>query len=341
MSEEIKSKDFNKNMLRDRAEKVPPVTDEMWSQVSEFNRSMVEEFLEESTHLSKQSQKQYKSALRIFYYWVYETLKDKPIYDIKKKDYLRFQNSLIRRGMSSNGIKIKRSAVSSLNKYLINFYEDEDSFKTFRNFVEGVPNPTPNKVYNKIPLSKEECELIIKTLEEDKQWQVLAAFKFLYYSGCRRAELLELKKEVVTYEPLKDKEGNPTEKYKTHLLRTKGGGEQGEVRALLFDDDVKHYMQKWLDFRGEDDCEYMFTSSYGNKVEQLDITTPNYWFSDIISDIVGRRTNVHLMRGTRATHILEDGKDIKVAQKLLGHKDVSTTQGFYDLRDDDDDLDEL
>jgi site-specific recombinase XerD len=89
--------------------------------VNPFNREKVEEFLLESTHLSKQSQIQYKSALRIFYFWVHDSLNDKNIYEIKKKDFMRFQNFLIRRGLSSNGIKLKRSAVSSLNKYLINF----------------------------------------------------------------------------------------------------------------------------------------------------------------------------------------------------------------------------
>lgn len=332
------TKEFNSNMLRKRAEKIEPVTDEMWKLVNPFNREKVEEFLLESTHLSKQSQTQYKSALRIFYYWVYESLKDKPIYEIKKKDFMRFQNSLIRRGMSSNGVKMKRSVISSLNKYLINYYEDDEDFETFRNFVEGVQNPTPNKVYNKVALSKEEYDLIIKTLEEDEQWQILAALKFLYASGCRRSELLQLKKSIVETEPLKDKQGNPTKMYKTHDVRAKGRGEQGEVRGLLFDEEAKLAISKWLEVRGEDDCPYIFVSQREGKVEQLNTSAPNYWFKEIISDIVGRRINVHLTRSSRATHALDDGADMKAIAKLLGHKDTSTTEKFYDLRENEDDL---
>lgn len=328
-------------MLRKRADKSPDITDEMWKKVNPFNREKVEEFLEESTHLSKYSQKQYRSSLRIFYYWVYESLNNKSIYEIKKKDFMRFQNYLIRKGQSSNAIKLKRSAVSSLNKYLINFYEDEEEFLTFRNFVEGVPNPTPNKVYNKIPLTKEEFELILKALEEDGQWQILAAMHFLYASACRRAELLQLKKEIVNYEPIKDKEGNPTNMYRTHELRAKGKGEFGEIRSLLFDDRAKLAIEKWLEVRGEDDCPYLFVSKYDGKINQLGLSAPNYWCKEIISDIIGRRVNPHLIRGTRSTHILEEGKDIKKAQVLLGHKQSSTTDQFYDLRQNKDDLSDI
>lgn len=343
-NEEIKNqeleekKEIKMNTLRERASKEKPVTSEMWEKVNSYNRNFVEEFLMESTHLSAKSQVQYKSALYQFYYWVHETLNDKKINQIKKKDFLRYQNSLIRRGVSSNGIKMKRSAISSMNKYLINYYEDEEDFMTFRNFVEGVQNPTPNKVYNKIPLSKDELELIYKTLEEDEEWQIIAGLKVLYSSGCRRGEFLQLKKEIVNYEPLKDKDGNPTNTYKTNPVRAKGKGEQGEIRPLLIDKEAIDAINKWLEVRGEDDCEYIFISKHDGKIQQLGITTPNYWFKEIISDIVGRRINVHLTRSTRATHALEDGSDIKAVARLLSHKQTSTTEQFYDLRDNEDDV---
>jgi site-specific recombinase XerD len=333
---------LNENMYRERAQRLPEVTDEQWSTVNSFNREKVEEFLLESTHLSPQSQKQYKSALRQFYYWVQQTFgENKKIYQIKKKDFMRFQNMLQRRGMSSNAIKLKRSCVSSLNKYLINFYEDEEEFATFRNFVEGVPNPTPNKVYKKIPLTHEEFELILKTLEEDGQWQIIAALHLMYASACRRSELIQLKKEIVTYPYAKDKDGNDTNYYMTHEVRAKGRGEDGKPRRLLFDDKARNAVLKWLEVRGEDDCPFIFVSKYKNEVRQINVTTINYWCKEIISDIIGRRVNPHLIRGTRSTHLLLEGKDIKKAQALLGHEDSSTTDKFYDLRDNKDDLSDI
>lgn len=80
---------IEKNMLRDRAKGIPKITDEMWSEVNEHNREIVQEYFDSNKHLSKQSIKQYTSALRIFFYFVKTNLKNKELFKIKKKRFFK------------------------------------------------------------------------------------------------------------------------------------------------------------------------------------------------------------------------------------------------------------
>lgn len=332
-----------------RNDPLPIVTDEMWQEVNKFNRNMTEEFLQESVQLSKETLKQYTSALRIFFNWVREHLQNKQLTDIKSRDYLRYQNYLIRYGLSSSATRLKRSAISSLNGYVLLYYEDE--FPTFKNFIsKKIPAPEQVFVYDKVPLNPEEYEKLTDELRRLEEWQKLAYVEFTYSTGCRRAESIQLLKEIIDY-PLitkkvkvKNKEtGIEEEKeanyYVTHKIRCKGKGETGKERKLKFKQDVMDSLKKWLEIRGEDDCSYIFITKYGGKIKQVTPSTIGDWCNGLFADIIGRRVHPHLFRESRATNlVVHENKDIEAARSLLGHNSTETTK-IYVIKDEDDESD--
>ena len=320
--------------------KLKPVTEEEWSQVNKVNQQIAKEFLRQS-QLSPNTLKQYQSAVQIFFRWVMQELDNKPLNELKPRHGLSYQNFLVEEGLSPNAVKFKRSVVSSLCGFVEVFMDDE--FPTFRNiFNKKVPNVAKTNVREKIPITSEEYKKLCDELEKREEWQMLAFLKFTYFSGCRKSEVHQLLKEVVTYDKVKDRDGNYKPYYQTHNVRAKGKGREGRLTKLIFDDEVKQALEKWLSVRGDDCCEFMFVTKKKNgEVKHIDKSTFNYWASNTFSEILGREIWVHLIRSSRATNIVvEEGKSIEAAQVLLGHSSSETTK-IYVVRDHDDDLDEL
>lgn len=315
--------------------KLPRVSKEEWEQCNQFNIDIVEEFLKQY-HLSPRTLEQYKSALKIFFRWVSVSASNRPLYDLKARDALRYQNFLIECGMSSAAIRFKRAAVSSICNYLEVYYQDE--YGSFKNiFTKAIPVPVKTIVNEKSPLTQDELSKLIRTLVANGKFQMAAYVRFSYSSGCRRAEAAQLQKEVVDYKMVSGKHY-----YMTHPIRCKGRGREGKVRRLVFDDFAMRAIRKWIQERGEDDCPYVFVRKTKDGVcTPLSPHTFNNWCEDTFTKIVGRRVHPHMFRSTRATHLVVDAKkDIRTAQALLGHESPETTN-LYVIRNSDDDIEDV
>lgn len=325
------------NMLRERADKLPSVTDEMFESCNPHNVMLVKQYLESSNILSKQTLKQYRSGLYQFTYWLKENATDKPFYKVKKFDFKRYMSYLISRGMSSSALKFKKSSVSAFCSKFIEVFivEDMEEYATFRNFTSDVVDIPKNITYEKIPITQEEYNLLISTLTDDENWLGVAWVATYWRTGCRRAEGLQFKTEILNYD-------HGDKNYiLSHKVRGKGSGLDGKSDEYMIPLDAIEHIKKWIDVRGYE-SEYIFTSNKGGTITKLTEEWCDRFCHDVLSDILGRRINVHLFKGSCVTHLLDSGVDMKLVSKYVAqHNDISTTSQFYDLRDDSSEKDKI
>ena len=324
--------EINKNMVRERALKLPEVTDEMYQQCNAETREMIEEYFSANPQLSKDTKKQYWSANRQFAYWVHTSCSDKPLYKIKKRDFIRFMSYLVNRGMSSSGLKFKKSAISSLCGYIEdNVSDDEDmpEYSKFRNFTKAFKDIPKNYVYEKIPISEEEYEKLKEVLLDDGNYMALAWVSCAFNCGARRGGIIQFKTESA-------KQVIPQGKsyVMSNKVREKGRSLDGKICQYMLNEECLKYINLWLDKRGYEH-EYIFTTRYKGEIRQVSREWVNDVCTNILSDILGRRINPHLFKASAITYLLSKGKDIKTVSKYIAmHNDISTTQNFYDLRPD-------
>jgi len=319
---------INKNMLRVIADKLPEVTNEMFETCNPENIKLIKEFEEMHPLLSSQTKAQYRSGVKQFTWWVKTALNDKAFYEITKRDFNRYLSYLINRGMSSSGIKFKKSCVSTICEYAERILSEEiDLYSKFHNFTKTDIKIPKNYVYNKIAISEAEYKILIDTLMEDKNYLAVAWVACAYNTGSRRGGLRGFKTEIV-YKPVEEGQ----EFIMSNWVREKGNSEDGKQCEYMIPISALYYLKLWVEKRGYEH-EFLFTTKHNGEYNQISLGWADDLCSNILSDILGRRINPHLFKASAISHYLSSGMDLKFVSKHIGqHNDISTTSSFYDLR---------
>jgi len=331
--------EINMHQLKDRADKLEDITDEQWNLCLKENREMVNEYLKVNKQLSAKTKIQYTTCLKQFFMFVQDELNNKPWYKISKRDFIRYMSAMQDRDLSSSAIGIRKSAVSSMCKYIENVVIEDDSpedIKKFRNFTVGMPSVAKNSVYEKVAITKEEYEILLNKLKEQEDYLAMAWVATAFNTAARRAELIQFKTEIINY-AIKDDKNYII----THNVRGKGSGKEGKIIQYMVNLEALEYIKLWIEKRGYEH-EYIFTVKIGNEFHRISESWANNLCQEKLTNILGRRINPHLFKASCITYLLAKGIDLKIVSRYIGHhNDVLTTSNFYDLRDFEEEKDQI
>jgi site-specific recombinase XerD len=153
-----------------------------------------------------------------------------------------------------------------------------------------------------------------------------AIVECLYASGIRAGELIGL--------DLEDVFRTGTDEGALRIRHAKGGQERyallgkHALRALHIY--IKDARETLLAAAGSGTTDALFLNRFGGRLSDRAIRR----LFDRLgkSGKVGVKPTPHMMRHSFASHLLENGADIRVVQELLGHKDLSSTQIYTRIR---------
>jgi site-specific recombinase XerD len=185
-----------------------------------------------------------------------------------------------------------------------------NAIKFYYEIVLGMPNrfyaiERPRKEH-KLPkvLSKEEILQIIDNTNNIKHRCIIS---LLYSAGLRRSELLDLKLDHI--------DG------KRMLIRieaAKGNNDRYTLLSKSVLKDLRVYYKQW------NPSNYLFESP--SKKQYSPASIVKILKRAAIKSGIKKRVTPHMLRHSFATHLLENGTDLRHIQLLLGHKSSKTTE---------------
>ena len=264
----------------------------------------IEEFIGSMTAASINTTSAYASDVKQFEEWISRLKIDNP--QLVTRDLVRQYISFL-----TTSQKAKRSVtrkLAAIRRYFA-WHIRNGTLKT--DPTTGVRTPSGTGRLPKV-LTKEQLNALLSCDDPDvAEWKSsrdTALIELLYGSGLRVSEVCSIDLDSIN------------DRNNTVIVMGKGAKQRqipvSEPSVLA----VKH----WLRFRQEVVCQEtyaLFLNARGHRLAPRDVRR-------IIDERALTPTHPHALRHTYATHLLDNGADLRAVQELLGHSDVATTQRY-------------
>ncbi len=267
------------------------------------------DYLKYEKKLSNNTILSYKENLYVF------------INELNNKNILNITSDDIKLFLKKDNYKSDKTKAHYIT-VLNNFY----TFLNKENIIEF--NPVENiklpKLSKKLPsfLTIEEVDKLLDiNLNNAYDYRNKAMLETLYGTGIRISELINLKLSDIDF----------IEDY----IRVFGKG--SKERIVPFNDICKKYLEIYInEYRSvllkSKTSEYVFINSLGNNISRQG-------FFKVLKEIcktsgINKNVSPHILRHSFATHLLNNGADLRIIQELLGHSDLSTTQIYTEVLND-------
>lgn len=133
---------------------------------------------------------------------------------------------------------------------------------------------------------------------------------FLYQTGIRLSELIELQNQDLSNQEIK-------------VL-----GKRNKERIIPISNTIVHLTRKYFILKEQSlfKSNSFFVTDQGNKLyEKFVYRKVNYYLSMVSSK---QKKSPHVLRHTFATHMLNNGADLNAIKEILGHENLSATQVY-------------
>ena len=269
------------------------------------------EFLEFGKKLSNNTLQSYKRDLKQFEAFINENKKN--YNKLKQEDIREYIKYLHENGKKASTISRGIASIRSFYQYELK------NRKVKTDPTEGIKSP---KIEKRLPsvLTSKEIELLLEQPKgvDLKGIRDKAMLEFAYATGMRVTEIISLNVEDVNLE-----EG--------FVLCRNAGKQRTIPLGAMSLKALKAYIEEARDFLIKDENENaLFVNINGKR-----LTRQGFWKivkyykeqAHITKDITP-----HVLRHSFATHLLQNGADLKAIQSMLGHSDISSTQIYMQFQ---------